>query len=179
MCIRDRVGSLGLGFAFVVSSQFVTPSSSQQGAGGSVPAVPAIGVAPTASVEKAPLQTSDVGSANLSFLEPYVYDTKKGRRDPFQPTTSEISSSGPTVIRPLQKFDINDIKLVGILWDVKSPKALFLDPSKSTHVVEVDERIGLNNGYVAVIREGEVVVVESTKLRDELVYTTKVLRITK
>ena len=63
------------------------------------------------------------------------------------------------------------------MWDVKNPKAMFIDPNNTVHVIGVDERIGRNNGYVAVIREGEVVVVETQRLRGELIYTTRVLRI--
>lgn len=114
-----------------------------------------------------------------SFLEPFIYDTK-GRRDPFRPyvemrAPEEGEMQGPLL--PLQRYDIDDIKLTGIIWDVRNPKALFIDPGKQTHILGRDDRIGRNNGYIAVIREGEVVVVEAQRIRGETVYSTRIMKL--
>lgn len=112
------------------------------------------------------------------LLQKYVYDGS-GRRNPFLPYASikiaESSQEGP--VFPLQQYDLSELKLRGILWDVKNPKAMFEDPTKEIHLLGKDDRIGRNNGYIAVIREGEVVVVEPKKIRGELVYTTRVIKI--
>ena len=116
-----------------------------------------------------------------SFLEPFIYDPRN-RKDPFRPYI-EVSPSeqgeiqGPLL--PLQRFDLNEIRLMGIIWDVEEPKAMFLDPSKTMHIIGRNERIGRNNGYLAVIREGEVVVVEATRKEDEIIYTTTVMKMVK
>lgn len=113
------------------------------------------------------------------FLQPYKYDAEN-RRDPFRSFTFGSAEAGPGEpvgpILPLQRYDLDDLKLIGIMWDVRSPKAMFLDPNKEVHTLGKDDRIGRNNGYIAVIREGEVVVVEAEKIRDELVYTSRVLK---
>lgn len=114
-----------------------------------------------------------------SFLEPYIYDPK-GRRDPFRPYVEtkpleEGELAGPLL--PLQQFDLDQLTLVGIIWNVNDPKAMFVDPRKQVHVVRRDERIGRRNGYVAVIREGEVVVVEALNVNGDLMYSTRVLKI--
>lgn len=114
-----------------------------------------------------------------SLLEPFIYDPK-GRRDPFRVfvearMVEDGNLQGPLL--PLQRFDLDQLKLIGIIWDVSEPKAMFLDPNKEVHVVGKDERIGRKNGYLATIREGEVVVVEATQLRGEVVYSTKIIRI--
>lgn len=131
---------------------------------------PAAAAPPTAGVSKNDFQ---------SFLEPFIYDTK-GRRDPFRPyvemrAPEEGEMQGPLL--PLQRYDLDDIKLTGIIWDVRSPKALFVDPGKQTHILGRDDRIGRNNGYIAVIREGEVVVVEAQRIRGETVYSTRIMKL--
>lgn len=79
---------------------------------------------------------------------------------------------------PLQRYELNEFKLVGIMWDVHDPKAMFVDPDHQVHVVGRDESIGKKNGYIAAIREGEVVVVESNRMKDgTLTYKPTVLRI--
>ncbi|MBK7844694.1 MAG: pilus assembly protein PilP [Bdellovibrionales bacterium] len=116
-----------------------------------------------------------------TFLEPFIYDPKN-RKDPFKPYV-EIDSidqgemQGPLL--PLQRFDLNEIHLVGIIWDVGSPRAMFLDPTNTVHIIGKNERIGRNNGYIAMIREGEVVIVEATRKEDEVIYTTTVMKISR
>ena len=136
-----------------------------------------------AAVKPAETELHENSAANdiQSFLEPFIYDTK-GRRDPFQPyvemrAPEEGDIQGPLL--PLQRYDIDDIKLTGIIWDVKNPKALFIDPGKQTYVLGRDDRLGRNNGYIAVIREGEVVVVEAQRIRGETVYSTRILKLSR
>ena len=64
-----------------------------------------------------------------------------------------------------------------MLWDVKEPKALFQDPEAEIHSLGRDDSIGNRNGYIAAIREGEVVVVEAIRKRGDIIYRTKVVRI--
>ncbi len=141
-------------------------------------------VPPAAESTQAPPSESATENVGLSseiesFLEPYIYDPK-GRRDPFKAYTeaSQFESgdlSGPLL--PLQQYDLDQLKLVGILWNISEPKAMFVDPKSQVHIVHRDERIGKKNGYVAVIREGEVVVVEAVNVNGDLMYSTRVLKI--
>ncbi|MCH2535577.1 MAG: pilus assembly protein PilP [Bdellovibrionales bacterium] len=115
------------------------------------------------------------------FLEPYIYDPR-GRRDPFAPVdTAVIQAATGQPIRPLlplEKYELEQIKLIGIIWDVNDPKAMFMDPTSKVHVLSKDQRIGRNQGYIAVIREGEVVVVEATQKDNQPVYRSRVMKIT-
>lgn len=138
---------------------------------------------PPPPAEPAPGTNADSGDSAVSlelesFLEPYIYDPK-GRRDPFKPYVEakpeETDVSGPLL--PLQQYDVDQLQLVGVIWNVNDPKAMFIDPKKQVHVVRRDERIGRKNGYVAVIREGEVVVVEAVNVNGDLMYSTRVLKI--
>lgn len=120
-----------------------------------------------------------------SVFIPYIYEGEN-RKNPFQPYQEEkkleVSTSfdeaiGPML--PLQRFSLDELKLVGIIWDVEEPRAMFVDPENKVHVVGKDERIGQKNGYIATIREGEVVVVQSEKVRGEFTFSTKVIKIKK
>ncbi len=123
------------------------------------------------------------GNASGSQPQPgdFIYDPT-GRRDPFKPyvkgttvkttTVTELSEekdgskkavvkkvrveSGP--IGPLQKWDLEKYRVVGILWDVKKPRAMLKDPEGTIYTVMQNTKIGRNNGSVTAIREGEVVV---------------------
>ncbi len=84
-------------------------------------------------------------------------------------------SVGPLMY--LQRFELDQLELVGIIWDVSRPKAMIKDPNGTLHVVEANSKVGRNNGYVAVIREGEIVVVEPIEDEGKTSYTTRVVSI--
>lgn len=112
------------------------------------------------------------------FLEPFIYDSEQ-RRDPFatykDPTFSSDGSGAQ--LGPLQQFNLDELELLGIMWDIRDPKAMFVDPAKKVHIVRRDEGIGKRNGYIAAIREGEVVVVEAIRTESGISYETKVIRL--
>jgi len=83
-----------------------------------------------------------------------------GKRDPFRsfvggPVDNSIRS--PT---PLQRFDIDQLSLVGIVWGVDDPQALVSDPDKKNHVVEMGTYIGKNWGKVTEITSRSIVITE-------------------
>lgn len=99
--------------------------------------------------------------------EEYVYDGA-GRRDPFKPyrtiRTQPTAASAPKpeeMLEPLQRYDLEQITVLAILWDVSQPRALVKDGDGKTHTLVKNTKIGRSNGYVAAIREGEIVVIES------------------
>jgi type IV pilus assembly protein PilP len=63
------------------------------------------------------------------------------------------------------------------MWDIRTPKAMFIDPQGEMHVLGRDDRIGRKHGYIAAIREGEVVVVETNNFNGENAYATRILRL--
>ena len=115
-------------------------------------------------------------------MTPYNYDLEN-RRDPFKEfrldVRTEVTEEGVFVgpLRPLQRFELEMIIPVAIIWDVESPKAMFIDPTNEVHILGKDERIGKNNGYIAAIREGEVVVIETVKRKGQLSFKTSILKI--
>ena len=54
---------------------------------------------------------------------------------------------------------------------------MFVDPTGDVHTLGLDDRIGRKHGYIAAIRNGEVVVVEPSQFNGQATYSTRVLRI--
>jgi type IV pilus assembly protein PilP len=145
--------------------------------------------APVNIKEPSPLQPPPItdfsekrqgGSTDLlsGIIEDYTY-VPAHKRDPFTPY--EAANSGGTMIGPefpLQRFDVDQLKLVGIIWDVRHPKAMILDPQGAGYVVKLNERIGRNSGFVARIRESEVIIVEKYKGSDGVISSvTKLMKL--
>lgn len=178
------VAGLSVGAAFLISLSLIGRSRAQtpQGSDAKVANPTQKEGAPTAPADQEGDSPQEVESSGISelegFLEPFIYDIVN-RRDPFQPYAEYVlSDSGPArPLSPAQRFDLDQLKLVGVMWDVKDPKAMFMDPEKDVLVLGRDEGIGNRNGYIASIREGEVVVVEAIRKRGDIIYKTRVLRI--
>lgn len=123
---------------------------------------PPLEAPPAGSNPGAPTSGTAMGS------EEYVYDPA-GRRDPFRPykfvrPQSPTVGKGPVkpeeTLEPLQRFEIDQLTVLAILWDVKQPRALVRDGDGKVHTLVKNTKLGRNNGYVAAIREGEIVIME-------------------
>lgn len=132
------------------------------------PSAPEINQVPNALLdESAPLQQTAVSTNPDDF----VFDPT-GMRDPFKPykavkppekTIGTREKGVSESIDPLQNLDIETLELVAVLWDVKNPRALVKTKSGNTYTIKRDTKIGRNNGVVAGIREGEVIILEVTE----------------
>lgn len=114
-------------------------------------------------------------------IEQYEYQGID-KRDPFAPYISAVKPPGgvtPPVgpVTELERFELEQLRLVGIIWGVPKPKALFLDPNQKTYVVFNKTRIGRNSGYVAEIREGEVVVIEAFNNEGRYSYQPRIIKL--
>ncbi len=131
------------------------------------------------SKEASVVPTASTPKELLPFLNPFDYDPR-GRRDPFVPPAVDRPLSQGVVrgpFLPLQRFDLEKLKLTGIIWDVVHPKAMITDPEGKVYIVGPNTKVGKNNGYIAVIREGEVVVVETSEEDGRLSSSSKVLKL--
>lgn len=137
----------------------------------------------TQSQENSATQVSDQeagGAAQLLQQFFGVYDYKpEGRRDPFRPYLGAISTQGSVQgpVLPLQRFDLDKLQIMGIIWDVVDPKVMFRDPTGKVHIVGLETKIGRNNGYIKLIREGEVIIVEPVEDQGKILYSTRVLKL--
>lgn len=93
----------------------------------------------------------------------YIYRAE-GKRDPFEPfrrIRASMPATTPTSdLTALERWELDKIKIIAVLWDTKNPRAVVMTPDASTHTVVKGTKIGRNFGVVKDIREGEIVVVE-------------------
>lgn len=88
----------------------------------------------------------------------------ESNRDPFRPMTLRTKVDSNTRKRenlsPLERFELSQLKLVGIVWDVKDSRAMVEDTGGLGYVIKVGTPIGSNDGKVKAIHRNEVVVEE-------------------
>lgn len=63
-------------------------------------------------------------------------------------------------VEPQVRWAVKRYKLVAIIWNVKKPKAMIGDPEGNIHMFYMNDRIANNDGFIASISNGEVIVSE-------------------
>lgn len=86
-----------------------------------------------------------------------------GKRDPFRPLSlkPKASQRARENLSPLERYEIGQLKLVAIVWDIKEPKAMVEDATGLGYILKVGTLIGPNEGKVKVIKPAEIVIEES------------------
>lgn len=90
-----------------------------------------------------------------------------GRRDPFQPPVPQAT------VRPassLERFELSQITLEGIISGISDPKATVTVPGGESFLVRKGMRIGREGGRVARITSNELVVAEEQRGDDGVVH---------
>ena len=94
---------------------------------------------------------------------PVSFYNPAGKRDPFV-TFLKVREkvAGPAIgsLPPLQRYELGEFRLVGIIWGLKSPRALVEDSGGKGYAVTVGTKIGRSGGVVTRITEKEMVVRE-------------------
>lgn len=93
--------------------------------------------------------------------EEYAYDPS-GKRDPFRPLFLLRRPAAQTVepMTPLQRYEIGQLRLVGVVYDLAPPRAMVEDSSGLGFILTPGTAIGPNGGVVTAIRPRQVVVEE-------------------
>lgn len=174
---------LGIFTAFYIVSGVVMPSKAQISgpdsgelppevlAGEQIPVSPVQAVPNSSEQVPMPPPESQMEGENVTaenntpvFTDSdYVYEYKGGR-DPFEPYKKykpNLKKTETIITDPLQLHPVDSFTVLGILWEVNKPRAMVKDPNGVVYVITKNTKIGKNEGYVAAIREGEVVVVET------------------
>ena len=95
----------------------------------------------------------------------YSYNPK-GKRDPFKPFISKAtvgkSKGRGERLTPLQRYNFNQLKLIGIIWrdDKNIAAAMVEDPEGRGYVLKKGTLIGENNGRVINILKDRVIIEE-------------------
>jgi Tfp pilus assembly protein PilP len=92
----------------------------------------------------------------------FHYDAN-GRRDPFRSyewdfMKRELADSAEA--GPLEQYDLSQLSVVGIVWNVGRARALVQDPTGMSYVVAQGARMGKNEGKVLKIDDNLMVVRE-------------------
>ena len=84
-------------------------------------------------------------------------------RDPFRPMTLRPKAETTRKrenLSPLERLELSQLKLVGIVWDIGDPRGMVEDNAGLGYVVRIGTPIGSNDGKVKAIRRNEVIVEE-------------------
>ncbi|HXG50140.1 MAG TPA: pilus assembly protein PilP [candidate division Zixibacteria bacterium] len=115
--------------------------------------------------EKAKPQPSDFTLPPKKAVEsPAPQPSLAGKRDPFRPFNMTVKAAGRgprEALSPLERFELGQLRVVGIVWDLKEPRAMIEDSGGLGYVVKVGTPIGNNDGKVKEIRRTEIVVEEN------------------
>ena len=120
------------------------------------------GKAPVAArPAQAPPAAAPAGSLPADSAD-FRYDAA-GRRDPFRSYEWEYMKrelADASELGPLAQYDLNQLSLIGIVWNVGRARALVKDPSGMSYVVAQGARMGKNEGVVLKIDDNLMVVRE-------------------
>ncbi len=128
----------------------------------------AVGDAAQAAGDQKGADNGKKGEEDGKTTEDYVY-ISVGKRDPFM-SIYEVSNiktenqtggeSKPTILSPLQRYDVQQFRITGIIWGTAAPMANVVDPSSHSHVVKPGSLIGRNWGKVTKIKKDSIIVSE-------------------
>ena len=95
-----------------------------------------------------------VASSGSSNLQPLVNSIQ---RDPFY----RILDQPGWDVTAVTDYELSDLVLLAVVWDVPKPIAMFKAPREKRFIVSVGNRIGRNEGRIVSIYEGKVHIIES------------------
>lgn len=107
-------------------------------------------------------QVSVVQAQESNTEEAYRYDPS-GKRDPFFSPLHRVTETAPVLDEartPLQRLDLGQFKLVGVILDTREPKALIEDNSGLGYIVTRGTFIGSKGGVIRAIESRRVVIEE-------------------
>lgn len=104
--------------------------------------------------------------------ETFTY-SPKGRRDPFKPLiekketiVKKINKRPEKIKGPLEKFELNQFRLMAIMIVKGAPRAMVKAPDGKSYTVKVNDYIGMNDGLVKNI-ETKIIDIDENGMRVE------------
>jgi type IV pilus assembly protein PilP len=85
-----------------------------------------------------------------------------GKRDPFEALTTKKKPIVPGFVAttPLQKFALNQLRVIGVIWGKGQPTAMVNAPDGKSYILKKGVKAGKNNGTVIDINKESIVVEE-------------------
>jgi type IV pilus assembly protein PilP len=91
----------------------------------------------------------------------YHYDPTD-KVDPFKSyIRRQVTLESDESASPLERFDLSQLTVMGIIWGVDEPRALIKDPTGKGYIVRSGTPIGKNKGRILRIEDNKVVVKET------------------
>ena len=109
-----------------------------------------------------PAVTTPEAVAEEEKAPEYVYNPL-GKRDPFENplrALGDIVSDAGVPLTPLQKFDLGQLRLIGVIIGKGEPRAMVVAPDGKSFILSVGTKVGKNNGSVMKITTESVQVKE-------------------
>lgn len=104
--------------------------------------------------------------------EPFAYDNVKNLPDPFKPRKPDLQAGGragmnqPDLDRPkeaLEEFPLENLKMVGYLFQNKVGYAVIRAPDGKLHRVKAGNYLGMNFGLIREVADTEVIIKENVQ----------------
>ena len=128
------------------------------------PAAPQQVVKRQAPKPEAKAPAAPAAEAKAKKVEQVALYDPRGKRDPFVSfiRAEERKKAGvdTAALPPLQRYDLGELKFVGVIWTKKGAMGLVEDAEGKGYSVTVGTRIGRSGGIVSRITEKEILVKE-------------------
>ena len=128
------------------------------------PAAPQPVVKRQAPKPEAKAPVSAAAETQAKKAEPVTLYDSRGKRDPFVSfiKVEERRKVGidTALLPPLQRYELGELKFVGVIWTKKGARALVEDAEGKGYTVTVGTRIGRSGGIVSRITGKEIFVRE-------------------
>jgi len=106
----------------------------------------------------------------------YTYDPI-GKRDPFRRYVPRGLDQAVS-LSPLEQFDVDQLKVIGVVWGISSPRAMVIAPDGKGYVVGKGVSVGKGRGKVSrITQEGVVVAEEYRDFEGNLLVSETVLTV--
>jgi hypothetical protein len=111
--------------------------------------------------------TSYVGDLNSPDRDPfrkpyYILELEEQSKKPEVKIADESETKRiDDKMEAIRRWPLQDYKLVGVIWDVKNPKAMIVDPANTMHLLKRNYRIGDRSGVITSISEGSITVIQN------------------
>ena len=102
-------------------------------------------------------------SAAVAPPPPVALYSPAGKRDPFVPflrVEQKIASADLGSLPPLQRYELAELRFVGVIWGPNVTRALVEDSEGKGYTVTVGTKVGRAGGTVTRITDGEIFVRE-------------------
>ena len=106
-----------------------------------------------------------VKASDLSEEEKPLYNPA-GKRDPFRSPFMDMKKEGKKKKHPktpLERYDMSELKLTGIVWGEMGRRAMILAPDGKGYSIGINSLIGKSGGRVVGIGEDKIVIEEEDR----------------